>query len=229
MARQCMFEQNEAHRGVESHQDFRCVPSFQRNRTAVTHKPGTQCRGAKWLGPLTLIIVGSLAPQASLAAVSGFLPIPTGQLPIGQGDSLDTYRDRDVLEILYHSTDGANWYNSDGWLDGEDPGFHARDHTCVGANWTEYIWEGCYEHFLALAWSGQHELDVPYGQCLSTFPAEEESPPPAVCWYGVESHHGLVREITLPENNLRGTIPPELGLLSELRFLNLSFNGRLGA
>ena len=43
-------------------------------------------------------------------------------------------------------------------------------------------------------------------------------------WYGVGAYQGKVSELNLRENNLVGTIPPELGGLDELFILSLSSN-----
>ena len=48
-------------------------------------------------------------------------------------------------------------------------------------------------------------------------------------WYGIsDDAHGRVTEILLYDNNLKGSIPPELGHLSVLRLLNLQRNRLTG-
>ena len=46
-------------------------------------------------------------------------------------------------------------------------------------------------------------------------------------WHGVSADDGRVTQINLPENNLIGTLPPELGNLASLRSLGLSGNPEL--
>ncbi len=48
-------------------------------------------------------------------------------------------------------------------------------------------------------------------------------------WVGVEIDGGRIHGLQLPYNNLRGTIPPELSALTELRTLNLNFNPLTGS
>ena len=48
-------------------------------------------------------------------------------------------------------------------------------------------------------------------------------------WYGVKTEHGRVVELDLGDNNLVGTLPPELRDLTELRSLNLSSNELSGS
>jgi hypothetical protein len=43
-------------------------------------------------------------------------------------------------------------------------------------------------------------------------------------WLGVTCDRGLVAELKLPDNNLSGTIPPELGSLTDLWVLDLEYN-----
>lgn len=76
--------------------------------------------------------------------------------------------EREALEALYDSTDGAGWTNSTGWKT-------APDH-CT--------------------------------------------------WYGVTCSGGLVTVLDLSSNNLNGTIPAEIGYLTNLTSLNL-FNNQL--
>ena len=47
-------------------------------------------------------------------------------------------------------------------------------------------------------------------------------------WHGVEEAAGRVIELLLDQNGLRGRIPPEIGNLSELRYLLLGGNGLTG-
>jgi hypothetical protein len=47
---------------------------------------------------------------------------------------------------------------------------------------------------------------------------------PYCSWYGVTCDAGIVTELTLISNHLSGTIPPELGNLSNLSLLNLKRN-----
>ena len=48
------------------------------------------------------------------------------------------------------------------------------------------------------------------------------TPSPAADWHGITCSGGRVTEISLEHNNLDGTLPDELGMLSELRVLNLN-------
>ena len=48
-------------------------------------------------------------------------------------------------------------------------------------------------------------------------------------WYGVTIENGYVTRINLENNHLDGTIPEQLGELSELYFLNLDYNNIIGA
>ena len=47
-------------------------------------------------------------------------------------------------------------------------------------------------------------------------------------WYGVIAHRGQVNELKLPENNLNGSIPPELGQAHGISVLDLSGNSITG-
>jgi len=47
-------------------------------------------------------------------------------------------------------------------------------------------------------------------------------------WYGIRVNEGHVMEVVLPNNNLVGTIPPELGNLSGMETLNLAGNNLSG-
>ena len=52
---------------------------------------------------------------------------------------------------------------------------------------------------------------------------------PLETWFGVGTDsNGRITELNVKDNNLSGTIPPELGLLSKLTLLNLSDNGLTG-
>jgi len=51
----------------------------------------------------------------------------------------------------------------------------------------------------------------------------------ASLWYGITVENGHVIGVVLPANNLRGTIPPELGNLTSLRSLMLDSNKLTGA
>ena len=46
-------------------------------------------------------------------------------------------------------------------------------------------------------------------------------------WYGVTVESGHVTSLQLPHNNLIGTLPPELGDLSNLASLDLSYNNKI--
>ena len=48
-------------------------------------------------------------------------------------------------------------------------------------------------------------------------------------WYGVVCSAGSVVELNLADNNLRGNIPPEISLLTNLKTLNLEFNHLSGS
>jgi DNA-binding SARP family transcriptional activator len=48
-------------------------------------------------------------------------------------------------------------------------------------------------------------------------------------WFGVVCSAGSVTELNLPDNNLRGNIPPEISLLTNLKTLNLEFNHLSGS
>jgi Zn-dependent metalloprotease len=52
--------------------------------------------------------------------------------------------------------------------------------------------------------------------------------PDACTWYGITCENGRVTQIDLQDNNLIGTLPPELGNLTELRALRLSVNNMKG-
>jgi hypothetical protein len=52
---------------------------------------------------------------------------------------------------------------------------------------------------------------------------------PAGTWYGVTIESGRVREIILTDNNLTGSIPPEIGNLTDLRSINLRQNNLEGS
>ncbi len=85
--------------------------------------------------------------------------------------------DFDALIALYNSTDGANWSNNTGWIDG------AAGTDCDVCN-----------------------------------------------WYGVSCDgNGRVTQISLDNNQLSGSIPPALGDLSNLQFLNLIGNQLSGS
>ena len=79
-------------------------------------------------------------------------------------------QDRTALEALYHSTDGPNWSDSEGWL-----------------------------------------TDRPSNE-----------------WYGVTVIDGRVVALHLVDNGLSGELPSEIGLLNELRFLDLRWNDLRG-
>ena len=55
---------------------------------------------------------------------------------------------------------------------------------------------------------------------ITTIPTEEE----LVDWYGISLSKGLLVQLFLEDNNLRGTLPPDLENLRHLRFLRLSEN-----
>jgi Leucine-rich repeat (LRR) protein len=48
-------------------------------------------------------------------------------------------------------------------------------------------------------------------------------------WFGVTCDNGAVAELNLPDNNLSGTIPPEISLLTYLWVLNLEYNQLSGS
>ena len=63
---------------------------------------------------------------------------------------------------------------------------------------------------------------------ITTVPTEFEF----ATWYGVEQDSGKVLRLELPQNNLVGQLPPEIGNLTQLRFLDLhgnSLSGRIPA
>lgn len=78
--------------------------------------------------------------------------------------------DRQILEALYHATDGDSWTRRDGWL-----------------------------------------TETPIGE-----------------WYGVKERSGRVRMLDLSNNNLSGSLPPELSELKGLRSLDLRWNSLTG-
>ncbi len=59
---------------------------------------------------------------------------------------------------------------------------------------------------------------------ITTVPSEEV----LASWFGVLLSQGWLYELALPNNNLTGPLPPELGNLSELQTLNLSRNSLTG-
>ena len=94
-------------------------------------------------------------------------------IPSHEGTGIDCapLSDREILEALYHATDGPNWTDNENWLTDE--------------------------------------------------PLRE--------WHGIwADRHGRVRNVSLERNGLAGPIPPELGGLTGLSSLALSFNDLTG-
>ena len=56
-----------------------------------------------------------------------------------------------------------------------------------------------------------------------------KSEEPVGNWYGVTVENGAVTELDLEDNNLTGTLPPEIGNLTSLEVLRLGFNSLSGA
>ena len=204
--------------------------------------------------------------------------------------------DLDALERFYHSTDGANWTRSTGWLEGAAPEqWHGVDADSLGlvtvldlsgnglrgrlpASVAELgelsvlrvgdnalsgsIPQGLAALSLVEFRYGDTELCVPQSVSFQAWLAaiavregtDDQCPPlsvreilellyeatggeewrrrdnwltdaPLGDWHGVTTDGaGNVVELALYGNNLRGRVPPELGGLSALRLLDLSFN-----
>ena len=125
---------------------------------------------------------------------------------------VDTRREREVLNALYHSTDGPNWVFSTNWLSDKPL----------------YEWYGVRtDSFGRVTYLQLYTLDGNNSNLVTggryTSNGLSGSIPPDLGQ--LESLVGLY----LPANELSGSIPPELGNLSKLRIMHLGFNQLSGS
>ncbi|WP_419950199.1 leucine-rich repeat domain-containing protein [Candidatus Palauibacter sp.] len=128
--------------------------------------------------------------------------------------------DRNILETLYHGTDGPNWARKSNWL--TDEPLHAwygveadANGAVVGLELRNNRLRG--EIPEELAWLLELEvLELGRNQLVGPVPP-------------VAGNLGNLRVLSLDRNQLEGAIPPELGNLGNLRVLSLDRNQLEGA
>jgi hypothetical protein len=111
------------------------------------------------------------------------------------------------LKALYHATGGPSWVNRDNWLTGSNPWQVATS----------------IELWIALSLCAVKLLTLCAFETLFRSPAVMGGN----AWSGVQCMSGdKVTYISLPYNNLQGTLPTELLQLQDLAYLNLGSAGQ---
>ena len=146
--------------------------------------------------------------------------------------------DRDVLVALYRAMGGDDWYRNDNWLSDEPLSMWYGVSTTTGSagraiaagassrvERPDSNAEGYTRDRVLDSASLEEELEVLRSRWNGTGSEEGADASPAAGWAPVDAAtDGSVVALDLPDNGLTGTIPPEVGSLSELRRLDLFYN-----
>ncbi len=160
---------------------------------------------ARWSDWATLTLAGGV-PVCPAAPQPEPEPAPTGSAA----------GDREALIAFYHSTNGENWINDEGWL--SDNPFHRWN----GVNSRHDRATGLFMRKNGISGQLPRELgnltefdllDLAFNQITGIIPAEL-------------GNLSKLQSIYLFDNQFSGPIPPSLGNLSQLQVLHL-YNNRL--
>ena len=175
------------------------------------------------IGKVTAVGDGVAGIRANWSAVAGLDPnrividIPGANALIKVGGS--DLSDREILELLYHSTGGEEWIMRDGWLT-DAPLSEWHGVSASGGRVTHLdLHENNLQGQLPSELGGLSNLEWLY---LSRNELTGQIPPELGGLSNLE-------ELYLPHNELTGPIPPELGGLSNLTWLSLSDNELTGS
>ena len=148
-------------------------------------------------GLVTATGVGTATITATAGNASGSVQLSASATP----------SDREILEILYHATDGDNWVNNEKWLtDAELEEWYGVEADSAGR---------VLSLDLSGGWDSEIRQMVPHGLA---------GPIPPELGYLAN-----LTNLSLLHNQLTGSIPPELGNLANLTTLALSANELTGS